>query len=213
MLSTLAICLITLFFGSIYGQAQCDPDDYKQCGEKLEKMDYPTVCDTSLECRDCIGCNQACPFIGCQKVSGCSVNDYTAAGKYIVDNKDKLGYLKLCCESGLAIAKCVGCQQANIFDILCGWVYPPLKQALTFGAKSSQLNNDITTNNNNNHDAGFNVNDKTNYFFGIELVGIGAIFGILLVLTMIGILLILNKNKANTNGYKMVNFEANDVEK
>ena len=71
--------LLLLFFtfnllSLIFGQSQCDPDLYSECGGYIESLGYAETCDTKLTCRDCVGCNQACPFIGsCTTDPSCSL--------------------------------------------------------------------------------------------------------------------------------------------
>ena len=127
------------------------------------------------------------------------VNDYIKAGQDIEANKNNLGWLYLCCESKPSYSKCVGCQQANIFNILCGWVYPPLKTGLqaggvTFPAQSVIGKNiapvpQIT-----------DINDKnTMYLFSIQFIAIGVIIGVLLMLSCITIVYFVTKfNNNNT---------------
>mmetsp|Transcript_24432 Transcript_24432/g.38672 ORF Transcript_24432/g.38672 Transcript_24432/m.38672 type:complete len:217 (-) Transcript_24432:252-902(-) len=197
--------VLSLVFGVISAQDQCDPSEYAECGNYVESLGYATTCDSKSQCRDCIGCNQACPWVPCTPSISCSSAEYIEAGNYISDNKDTLGWLKLCCEaSSPASKKCVGCQQANIFNILCGWVYPPLKASLGYSAGSAPLNPDV-------HVSPWQPNGAQNkqdfdaLMFGVQFMGIGTIIGMLLTLVPIATIYCLCKQGARlSHKYKKV---------
>ena len=69
----LLLSLSLLFiFDSVSAQEQCDPAQYKECGKFIEEIGYAETCDTKTTCRDCIGCNQACPWAPCSPDPTCS---------------------------------------------------------------------------------------------------------------------------------------------
>eukprot|EP00483_Globobulimina_turgida_P013239 UN13263 len=190
------VAVLSLFFGLIYGQ-QCTPAQYAACGAAVKQDGYGKTCDNNYACRECIGCNTACPFPNCNPKPTCTNAEYQEAATYIVNKKDNLGWLNLCCESSApASMKCLGCQQANIFNVLCGSVYPPLK---LYGAQNVPLNLPQSGQSGQNGA----VFDKTLYLFGVQYIAIGVIFGVLLVLTIISVWNCKN-NKTHVHSFRKV---------
>eukprot|EP00483_Globobulimina_turgida_P002755 UN02760 len=178
------VAVFSLFFGLICGQ-QCSPAQYAACGASVKQNGYGKTCDNNYACRDCIGCNSACPSPNCNPYPTCTDPEYKEAATYIVNKKDKLGWLNLCCESSAPASKrCLGCQRANIFNVLCGSVYPPYKYGLE--AAGVQFAQNVPLNLPQSGQSGA-VFDKTVYLFGVQYIAIGVIFGVLLVLTIINV--------------------------
>jgi len=216
----------------VSSQSQCNPNEYDTCGNFIRQLGYTKTCDTKTSCRDCVGCNQACPWIGaCNTMPGCTVNDYIQAGNIIKQKKNSLGWLNLCCENQYPqYAKCVGCQHANIFGILCDWVYPPLKQTLIWqGVQFAKSEN------NENIDADWakkenfpiyakqesfpiyakqplsvrndllNGDNKYLLLFGMELFGLGLIAALVLLTFIIGLICCLcHKRSRIAQTYKKI---------
>ena len=216
----------------VSSQSQCDPREYETCGNFIKQLGYGKTCDTKTSCRDCVGCNQACPWIGaCNTMPGCTVNDYIQAGNIIKQKKNALGWLNLCCDNhaNAKYAKCVGCQQANIFGILCDWVYPPLKQTLIWQGVQFANKENIVVDKDFAKKENFPIyakqenfpiyakqplsigqdilnGDNTNLvLFGIEIFALGLIGGLILLSIIIGAVCCLcNKKSKFAQTYKKI---------
>ena len=221
----------------VSSQKKCNPNEYEICGNFIKELGYGKTCDTKTSCRDCIGCNQACVWPGsCNKMPGCTVNDYIQAGNIIKQKKSSLGWLNLCCENQYPqYAKCVGCQQANIWNILCGAVYPPLKQALVLKKQATNLKKKATNffrgffaeSGNNDNIITFPIyakqplsvkedllNDDNKYLllFGLELFGLGLIAALVLLTFIIGIICCLchKRSRISQTYKKIIRYDSTD---